>query len=180
MSANVPVAAGSYRFEVVLPNPANFDLATMVFKPALVVGKTHIAQRDPFNGATNPKLIPGGVAEYTITATSPASYTVSSNTLALIDATPANSDLVVTDIGVAGSGPAAFTAGASGLSYSYVTLGSTLDNIDFSNNGGASWTYTPLANANGVDPAVTHVRLRPQGTMAASATFSFRLRYRID
>lgn len=179
-TANVPVAAGSYRFEVVMPNPANFDLATMVFKPALTVSKSSVAQRDPFNGTTNPKLIPGGVAEYIITASSPASYTVSANSLAVVDATPANSDLVVTDIGAAGSGPASFAAGTSGLAHSFVSLGSAADTIDFSNNGGASWAYTPVANANGVDPAVTHVRLRPQNTMAANSSFTYRLRYRIE
>lgn len=177
---NVPLAAGSHIFEVVLPNPANFDLATMFFKPALAVSKTSTAYSDPFNLTTNPKLIPGGVAEYSISATSPAAYTVTSNSIALVDATPAGTDLVVTNIGGAGSGPAAFTANASNLTYGFTSLASTTDNLDFSNNGGASWTYTPIANANGVDPAVTHVRLRPQGTMAASSTFSFRLRYRVE
>jgi len=177
--SNVPVAAGTYTFEVVMADPSNFDLASLVFKPAVTLAKTSAPYSDPQNGMTNPKLIPGAVAEYTISATSPASYTVSNNTIALTDATPANTDLVVTDIGGAGSGPAAFSAGTSGLTYGFTSLASTTDNIDFSNNGGASWTYAPVADANGVDANVTTVRLRPQGTMAASSTASFRLRYRI-
>lgn len=180
VALNVPVAAGSYIFEVELPNPANFDLATMVFKPALAVSKTSVAQSDPLNGTSNPKLIPGGIAHYVISATSPASYTVSANSIAIVDATPAGSDLRVANIGGAGSGPASFTANTSGLSYTYTSLASTTDNIDFSNNGGTSWTYVPVADANGVDAAVTHVRLRPQGTMAASSSFSFQLRYRVE
>jgi hypothetical protein len=115
------------------------------------------------------------VAEYTISATSPSAYTVTSNSIFVIDPTPANMELVVTTAG----GPAAFTAGASGLTYAFASLASTTDRIDFSNNNGATWTYTPAANANGTDPAVTHIRLRPQGTMAASSTFAFRVRYRI-
>jgi hypothetical protein len=173
--ANVPVAAGTYIFEVVLPNPANFDLASLVFKPALAVTKTSVPFSDPVNGTTNPKLIPGAVAEYTISATSPSAYTVTSNSIFVIDPTPANMELVVSTAG----GPAAFTAGASGLTYTFASLASTTDRIDFSNNNGATWTYTPAANANGTDPAVTHIRLRPQGTMAASSTFAFRVRYRI-
>jgi hypothetical protein len=176
---NVPVAAGTYTFEAIIPNPANFDLASLVFKPALTVTKTSAPYSDPVNGTTNPKLIPGAVAEYTISATSPSSYTVTSNTIFVIDATPANMDFVVTNIGGAGSGPAAFTAGGTGLTYSFTSLASTTDRIDFSSNGGSTWIYTPTANANGVDPNVTHIRLRPGGTMAASSTFSFRVRYRI-
>lgn len=178
-SANIPLAAGSYIFEVDIPNFANVDLFSAVFKPALVVTKTSLPFSDPSNGTTNPKLIPGGIAEYTISATSPASYSVSAGTVAIVDTTPANTDLVLTDIGAAGSGPAAFNAGSSGMAYSFASLGSATDDIDFSNNGGASWTYTPTANANGVDPAVTTVRLRPRLAMAAGTTIGFRLRYRI-
>ena len=178
-AANIPIAAGIYAFEVELPNPANFDLASLVFKPALALTKTSVAYSDPSNGLVNPKLIPGGIAEYTIGATSPASYTVTANTILLVDATPASADLVLTNIGDAGSGPAAFNAGTSSLIYNFTGLASTTDDVEFSNNGGTAWTHTPVANADGVDPAVTHVRLLPKGTMAAGSTFSFRLRYRV-
>lgn len=178
-SANIPLAAGSYIFEVDIPDFANVDLVSAVFKPALTLTKSSAPFSDPLNGTTNPKLIPGGVAEYTIVATSPAGYTVSNNTIVLTDATPANAELIVADIAGAGSGSAAFAAGSSGLTYSFTSLTSATDNIDFSNNGGASWIYTPVADANGADPAVTNVRLRPQGTMAASSSATFRLRYRI-
>ena len=177
--ANVPVAAGTYVFEIALPNQANFDLASLVFKPALTVTKTSAPFSDPFNNTTNPKRIPGGITEYTISATSPSAYAVTSNSVVVTDSTPANMELVVTNIGAAGSGPLAFTAGGTGLTYTYTNLGSTTDNIDFSNNNGTTWTYTPVANANGADPNVTTIRVRPQGAMAASSTFSARVRYRV-
>lgn len=178
-SANFPVTAGTYTFEVVLPDPANFDLASLVFKPTLTVVKTSAAYSDPYNGTTNPKLIPGGVVEYTLTTTSPSAYTVTSNSITVTDTTPAGMELIVANIGGAGSGPAAFTAGSSGLTYSFSSLASGGDNIDFSNNNGSTWTYNPSADANGADPNVTDIRLRPQGTMAASSTFTFRVRYRV-
>lgn len=177
---NVPVSAGTYIFEVVIPDFANFDIATMVFKPTLTVSKTSAAFSDPINGTTNPKLIPGGIAEYTITVASPSSYSVSSNSLIISDATPAGCQMVVSDFGAPGSGPAAFAAGASGLTYTFTSLASTSDRIDFSNNNGLSWTYVPTPNANGADPAVTNVRVRPQGVMAAGNTASLRLRYRVN
>jgi hypothetical protein len=178
-ATNLPVAAGAHIFEVEIPNFANFDLASLVFKPALTVTKTSTAFSDGVS-ATNPKLIAGAVAEYTLSATSPASYTVTSNSIILSDATPANMALVVSDIGGSGSGPSAFTAGTSSLTYTFTSLGNAADDIEFSNNGGASWTYTPVIGANGTDTAVTNVRLRPKGTMAASSTLSFRIRYRIN
>ena len=176
---NVPVTAGSYIFEVVLPDPANFDLASLIFKPTLNVTKTSTPYSDPYNNTTNPKLIPDAVVEYTLSATSPAAYSVTSNSILVTDTTPANMELVVSDIGGAGSGPATFLSGTSGLTYAFTSLASSSDNVDFSNNGGVSWTYTPTANSNGTDPSVTTIRLKPQGTMAASSTFSFRVRYRV-
>lgn len=178
-AANLPVAAGAHIFEVEIPNFANFDLASLVFKPALTVTKTSMAISDGIS-ATNPKMIPAAVAEYTITATSPASYTVTNNSIILGDATPTNTALVVTNIGGAGSGPAAFTAGSTGLTYSFISLSNTTDDIEFSSNNGTTWTYTPVAGGNGTDLAVTNVRLRPRGTMAASSTLAFRLRYRVN
>jgi hypothetical protein len=178
--ANIAVSAGTYTFEVILPDPANFDLASLVFKPAIAVSKTSVAYSDPNNNRTNPKMIPSGVVEYLISAATPNSYSVTSNSLVVTDPTPAGMTLVVADFGGAGSGPVSFSAGASGLTYSYASLASTSDNVDFSSNGGVSWTYTPVTGGDGTDPNVTNIRLRPQGTMAASSTFSFRFRYKIN
>ncbi len=179
-AANVPLSAGTYIFEAQIPNPANFDLASLVFKPAITVEKSSTAFSDPINGTINPKLIPGGVAQYSITASAPAAYSLTNNSIALVDATPAGAALVVADIGGAGSGPAGFAAGGSGLTYSFTSLSNAGDDIEFSNNGGASYAYTPVPGANGTDPAVTHIRLRPKGSMAAGSSFTFTLRYRVN
>ncbi len=177
---NVPVGPGIYSIEVDIPDFANFDVATLVFKPALTVNKTEAPYSDPVNGTTNPKLIPGSIAEYAITVTAPASYSVSSNSLALADATPTGSALIVADIGTSGSGPVGFAGGTSGLSYVFTSLASTTDAVDFSNDNGTTWSYTPVANALGADPAVTTVRIRPQGVMAASSSATVRLRYLVN
>ena len=177
--ANIPLTAGSYIFEVDVPNYANVDLFSAVFKPGLTVSKTSTPYSDPLNGTTNPKFLPGGRAEYAIAITTPSSYSVTSNSIVLVDTTPADSELVVGDFGAAGSGPASFAAGSSGLTYSFGSLGSTTDNVDFSSDNGTTWTYTPVANTNGTDPLATAVRIRPQGTMTASSIATVRLRYLI-
>lgn len=178
-ATNVPVAAGAHVFEVEIPDLANLDLVSLIFKPALSVTKTSTAISDGVSAA-NPKMIPAAIAEYAIIATSPASYTVTSNSMTLRDTTPPNTALVVTDIGGTGSGPASFAAGSTGLTYSFISLASTTDDIEFSDNGGTSWAYTPVAGGDGTDSAVTNIRLRPKGTMAASSTLQFRLRYRVN
>lgn len=178
-TANIPVAAGTYIFEVVIPDYANFDLASLNFKPTMVVAKSNVAYSDPVNGLVNAKQIPGGVSEYTITASTPPSYSVTSNSILVADPTPAGLELIVADIGGVGSGPALFVAGTTGLTYGFTSLANATDDIEFSTNNGTSWTYTPSANANGADPAVTNVRMRPKGVMAAGSTLTFRLRYRV-
>ena len=36
------------------------------------------------------------------------------------------------------------------------------DDVSFSNDGGATFTYAPTADANGVDLTVTHIRINPK------------------
>lgn len=176
--SNVALPAGTYNFDAAIPNFANFDLASVVLQPYVTSTKASQPYWDPVNLFTNPKLIPGALTTYTISVSSPG-YALTAESINLVDVTPAGLALVVTDFGVAGSGPAQFTAGSSGLSYSYAGLGSTTDRLDFSDNGGATWTYVPVAAADGTDAAVTAIRLRPGNAMAANSSFTVRLRYRV-
>jgi hypothetical protein len=187
-AVNVAVSAGSYTFELVMADPSNTDLASLIFKPGLTTTKTSVVFSDPVS-ITNPKAIPGSFIDYTIGLSNPAAigganpvpgYTVTSGSVIVSDATPANMEMFVGDLGGAGTGPAVFNAGTSGLSYTYTNLASATDNIEFSNNNGTSWTYTPVPDAAGFDAAVTNVRMRPTGAMAAGTNFSFRLRYRVS
>ncbi|WP_422059791.1 hypothetical protein [Sphingopyxis sp.] len=141
----------------------------------LSIAKTSTAYSDPFNGAINPKLIPGGFATYTLTVTAPAGTAPSSNSVIVSDAIPANLSLFVGTY-APGPGPIAFGAGASALSYSFASLASTTDDLSFSNNGGASWTYVPAPDANGVDANVTNIRINPKGSMAPGSSFTVNLR----
>jgi hypothetical protein len=93
---------------------------------------------------------------------------------------PANTDLFVNNLGGAGSGPVAFTALTSGLTYTFLSLASATDDVSFSNDGGASYLYTPVPNANGVDSAVTHIRINPKGTFGVASTFQLLFRVRIE
>jgi hypothetical protein len=176
-------------------NTSEFSgLITVTTYPSFTVAKTSTAISDPANctvagdstscvPAGSQKRIPGGIVEY-LTLTSNAGGAADADTFIVTDPVPANTALRVADIAGAGSGPVAFADGAtaSGLTYSFVALASSTDDVDFSNDGGTTWTYVPTPAADGCDPAVTNLRINPKGVFVADAATpdpSFSLRFRI-
>jgi hypothetical protein len=152
--------------------------------PSLTTILSHPLVSDPSNGAVNPKAIPGAVLLYSLNVSNGSAGYPDSNSVAVVQSVPAQASLYVGDLGGAGSGPVAFAQGtpSSGLSYAYSSLASTTDDIAFSNNGGASFGYAPVADANGYDAAVTHIRVSPKGLFAGasgSGSPSFTISYRI-
>ena len=105
--------------------------------------------------------------------------------VAVIDPIPANTRLCLGDIAGPGSGPVQFVNGSpsSNLTWTYSSLASGTDDLEFSNNGGSTWTHTPIADGNGFDiSGTTHIRMRPKGTMpgnSGSGNPSFQLRFRV-
>lgn len=154
---------------------------TVLNAPNITLLKTVSIYSDPVNLLVNPKFIPGGVALYTIIAINSGGPADNNQTF-ITDPLPANTALYVNDIGGAGSGPVLFTQGAtsSTLSYTFTALGDMADDLSFSNDGGTTWTAVPVANANGCDLAITHLRTNPRGTFiggpATSPSFQFTFR----
>ena len=144
----------------------------------LSIAKTSLAYSDPVNGLTNAKLIPGGFANYSLTVTAPSSTAPTAGSVIVTDAIPVDLSLFVGTY-APGPGPILFAAGSSGLTYGFTSLSNNADDLEFSNNGGASWTYAPTADANGVDDSITHVRIRPKGAMAPGSSFTINLRARV-
>ena len=139
--------------------------------PNISLQKTSITISDPINGTTNPKAIPGALAEYTIGATNSGSTPADNNSITINDAIPSNTALYVGDISGAGTGPIRFVDGSppSGLSYNYTGLGNTSDSLSFSNDNGATYTYIPSPDAEGVDTTVTNIRISTLGQFLASS-----------
>lgn len=108
---------------------------------------------------------------YTLTITNSGGSPVDLAGITLTDALPStlsfyNGDF---DPSAPGTDPFLLTAGTSG-----VTL--TGANVAYSNNGGASYAYTPAA---GYDANVNRIRFSPGGTMAANSSFNIKFRARI-
>lgn len=174
-----PLAEGAVGRTLVIQPTATATVCTYrnAYNVPLTIAKTSTAYSDPVNGTTNPKLIPGAFAQYAITVSAPATTSPTSNSVVVTDVLPATLALFVGNL-TAGSGPIAFTPGTSGLGYSFVSLGNLSDSLAFSTNG-ITWDYVPTADANGVDNAVTHVRITPTGTMAPGSSFTINLRARV-
>ncbi len=145
---------------------------------ALSVTKVSSLISDPVNLTANPKAIPGALVEYLISVSNAGTAATDVNSVVVIDNGPADAKLC--QINRAG-GPVVFSdPGGSGLTYTFTAIGSTTDGIDFSNDGGATWTYVPSADAQGCDPAVTSFRLRPGGGFAAGRSIALRARYIVE
>jgi parallel beta-helix repeat protein len=153
--------------------------------PDFAIVKSSQVVSDPINATSNPKAIPGAVILYSLLITNTDGSRGDNNSLIFTDPIPANAELYVGDLGGAGSGPVSFTDGAttSALTYTFTSLASTTDDVSFSNDGGATWTYTPTPDVDGFDAAVTHLRVNPKGSFARaecgnnpSCTLRFRIR----
>ena len=143
----------------------------------LNVTKVSSVISDPINNSTNPKSIPGALFEYNFTVGNPNTYPV--QTIVLSDIFPTDVKMCVASIG--GSGPVVFTDGspASGLSYTFTSLGSGTDSLEFSNDNGSTWGYSPVADGEGCDANIDALRIRPSGSLNAGGTASFRARFKI-
>lgn len=152
------------------PNAAN-DVASVdiipIGTPSLLILKAAVTIEDPINGTTNPKAIPGAAVRYLVMTTNTGAGPVDTDTLVITDPIPANIALRVIDFDGVTSGPVQFVDGtpASGLTYTFVALGDGGDDVSFSNDGGTTYTYSPTADANGVDTTVTHIRINPKGEL---------------
>ena len=163
-------------------NEASVDV-TIRNAPDILVLKSAQTISDPVASA-DPKSIPGAIVLYTITITNQGLSAVDADTLDITDPIPANTELFVGDLGNLPAGsPVAFIDGAtpSGLNLSFIGLGSTTDDIEFSTVSG----LPPVPDADGYDEGVTELRLQPTGSFAASdgvnhPSFSIMFKVRIQ
>ena len=135
--------------------------------PSLLVVKSVATIEDPISGTTDPKAIPTATIRYLVSTTNTGSGPVDTDSLVISDPIPANMALRVVDFDGVTSGPVQFVDGSpvSGLTYTFVAIGDTGDDVSFSNDGGTTFTYSPTADTDGVDTTVTHIRINPKGDL---------------
>jgi hypothetical protein len=127
--------------------------------PSITLLKSVTVISDPTNGTTNPKFIPGAVAQYTVIASN-SGGPVDNNTTVVTDPIPASTLLY--------NNPVSFIQGStsSTLTYNLAT------DVSFSNNGGSTWTatptYDPTTGCDITSPPITNIRINPKGIFAGS------------
>ncbi|MDD5029446.1 MAG: hypothetical protein PHH58_08110 [Rhodoferax sp.] len=152
--------------------------------PALNVQKSVVAHSDRFNASSQPKAIPGALMAYSVTVSNAGAGAADDASTVVTDLLPAQVALYVADLGAIGSGPLLFTQGSpsSGLSYTFTSLASNTDDVDFSADNGVTWSYLPVPGSDGCDPLVTGLRSNPKGSFVAASSVpvpSFALTYRV-
>jgi uncharacterized repeat protein (TIGR01451 family) len=156
--------------------------------PSMTMLKTVLTFSDPVN-VSNPKAIPGAYLNYTIIATNSGAGVVDLDATFITDPIPASTDLFVNDLGGVGSGPVVFANGvtSSTLIYTFTSLDSNADDIEFSDDNGATWDYyedSDFSNidVDGFDATVTNIRVNPKGTFAGASggnNPSFNITFRV-
>lgn len=168
-------------------NPSNhpyLEIITLPTNPDIILVKSVVTFTDPYNGETDPKAIPGATVLYSVNATNHGGVATDADTVLMTDQVPANTELFVGDINGAGSGPILFQDGTpiSSLTYTFTSLDSAADDVEFSNDGGTSYTYTPVPDGDGFDSNVTHFRVTSSGAFNASDGVnhpSFTLKFKV-
>jgi len=141
--------------------------------PEIVLSKSVLTIYDPYNGASNPKAIPGSILEYVISALNEGGLAADNNSIKVSDFIPDNTKLCVAD-----SGNCKAPYFIDGSPSSGLTLATTL----YSDDGGTTYSYSASADADGADAAVTHLQSSMNGAFLPQTGVtapSFELKFRV-
>jgi len=157
--------------------------------PLLNLAKNSSVVRDLVNGTNNPKAVPGALQSYDLRLNNEGRIPLDNNMVVLTDTVPANTSLFVQSSVLYPEAPFTFADGSgtevSGLSFVYSGPASGADDVEFSNNNGSDFLYSPTPDGDGFDSTVTDVRINPKGVFNASngtdiPTFTVNFSVRVD
>jgi hypothetical protein len=153
---------------------------TLVIGPKDVTTKlTTVTTWDTANGSNYPKAIPGSRQRTAVMVSNPDIVPLDAGSLAIVLPPPNGSVVALDGDGTAAAAVIQSREGStpSTLAITYTDPASGSDDVDFSADGGATWGYAPVAGNLASQGAVTHVRLRPRGSMAKQSSFNVSLPY---
>ena len=145
-------------------------------KPVISLSKSVLTIYDPYNGASNPKAIPGSILEYIIEAKNDGNMAADNNSIKISDLIPANTKVCVSNVGSCKAPYFVNGSPSSGLS---------LAGVAYSNNNGATYAYAASADAEGADANVTNLRASMNGafqpkTGATAPNFQLKIRVIVE
>jgi hypothetical protein len=177
--------------ENTIDHRSDFMLLIKQPEPNISVVKSVAVFSDPIHGenTTNryAKALPSSILTYTISAANAGPGIAVDDSIIITDGFPDNTHMLVKDFDdISGQGPIfeVSSAQSSGLTYTFTALDSNSDDLEFSDNNGASFTYSPTPDSDGIDKNITHFRINPKGVFQAPAagesptqfTIKFRVR----
>jgi uncharacterized repeat protein (TIGR01451 family) len=177
---NITAAVAITVFDPISSNDtANLSIT---LAPQVELSKTVTTLSDP-TGATNPKAIPGAMLEYSIAVVN--SGPGDADSIIVVDDLPPAARLV---FDVVSNDPIRFSNGAipSGLTYVFGGLADNADDIEFSNDGGATTIVPTIDTTTGLDttnPRINHLRITPNGTLTetvSAPSFTLQLTMQLD
>ncbi len=133
---------------------ANFAVELGVVKDVATIS-------DPINLGTDPKAIPAAVVNFTLSVENTGSLSPDNDSLTVVDTVPNELSLCVTSVCLSG-GPVILDATGSP-----VPPGVTIGAVEYSDDNGATFAYTPAPDADGFDANVDAVRITLDGTMSS-------------
>lgn len=139
--------------------------------PLITLTKSVSTEYDPYNGASNPKAIPGSVLEYTVTAVN--NGTAAAETIKITDSVPANTKLCVTTSGHCLAPYFVNGTPSSGLVFS---------SNEYSSDNGSSYSTSASPDADGADASVTDLRVNLTGNFlpkTGATGPNFQVRFRV-
>lgn len=159
------------------------DVKLTVEARAVTLAVSSATTWDPVNTTSNPKSLPEArkrlIAD--LTNTDPL-VAVDPNAIGVNLAVPAGTIIALDGDNTATPAFVKVTDGtpASSLAITYTSPASTTDDVDFSSDHGVTWAYAPSAGNVASQAAVTNVRLRPRGAMAAGSKFSASVALKVN
>lgn len=170
---------------------SEFLLNVITPLPTINIKKSVSIFSDPVHGESSSgnysKALPGAVLTYTLEAANTGLGAAQNNSIWISDSIPSSTYMLVKDFdGIPGTGPISeqLSPSPSGLSYNFISLGSESDDIEFSNNNGTNYSYSPIPDSEGIDKNITHFRINPKGSfLAPSGTETatqFTLKFRVQ
>lgn len=155
-------------------------------KPVAMVISTKTVW-DPQYTTSNPRATPGSRQRTTITVSNLDIATIDANSLKIVLPTPAKGVVALDGDKTAANAVVTTADGTptSNLALTYTAPNNGSDDVEFSNNTGFAlvtepWSYQPAAGNAAAQAAITAVRFKPRGTMAAGSSFSVSLPYAVN
>jgi hypothetical protein len=156
---------------------ATINFTMKVAAKPVTIAISSVTTWDNVSGTTNPRALPSSKRRATITLNNTDIVAVDAASL-IVDLPIASNTAIALDGDGTGGQVIQSTPGSSGLTVNYLGPAATNDNVEFSSDGGATFTYIPAIDSIS-QAAVTTVRFRPQGSMAAGSTFVLSVPYTV-